>query len=278
MRFLYDHDLHIHSSVSPCGGDPGQTPERILQYAVDNALKTICVTDHYWDETVPGLGVGANTSMIKSVLPLPQQKGIRFLFGAETDMDKNLIIGVGPEMRKELEFIIVPLNHLHMAGSTCRGDEDAAERADLIVRRFEALLESDLPFHKVGLAHFTDGLIYPQGKNTDVLNRIPDTEYRRLFGRAAELGIGIELNMPAAKADLRVMNWQEDRDELRIYLLAREVGCKFYFGSDAHTVSGLGWAKRNAEKIIELLDLKEEDKFRIPQESADSRKRSKSGP
>ena len=94
-----------------------------------------------------------------------------------------------------------------------------------------------------------------------MLNRIPDAEYRRLFRRTAELGIGVELNMPAAKAENRVMNWAEDRDELRVYLLAREEGCKFYFGSDAHTVPGLGWAKRNAEKIIELLDLKEEDKF-----------------
>ena len=264
MRFIYDHDLHIHSSVSPCGGDPAQTPERILQYAADNGLKTVCLTDHYWDETVPspyGVGAGVPTGRLKSVLPLPQKEGIRFLFGAETDMDRDLTIGVGPEMAETLDFIIVPLNHLHMGGFTCRGDEDAGERAALIVRRFDALLESGLPFHKVGLAHFTDGLIFPGGKNTDVLNRIPDTEYRRLFRRAAALGIGVELNMPAAKADLRVMNWEKDREELRIYTLAREEGCRFYFGSDAHTVAGLGWAKRNAERIIDLLDLKEEDKF-----------------
>lgn len=266
MKFTYDHDLHIHSSVSPCGGDPAQTPERILQYAADNDLKTICVTDHYWDETVPapyGVGAGVPTAKLRSVLPLPHQEGIRFLFGAETDMDRDLTVGVGPDMARELDFIIVPLNHLHMTGFSCRGDEDAAQRAQLIVRRFEALLESDLPFHKVGLAHFTDGLIFPGGKNTDVLNRIPDAEYRRLFRRTAELGIGVELNMPAAKADLRVMTREEDRDELRVYLLAREEGCKFYFGSDAHTVPGLGWAKRNAEKIIELLDLQEADKFMI---------------
>ena len=266
MKFTYDHDLHIHSSVSPCGGDPCQTPQRILQYAADNGLKTICLTGHYWDETVPapyGTGAGVSTAKLRSVLPLPQQEGIRFLFGAETDMDRDLTVGVGPEMARELDFIIVPLNHLHMAGFSCRGDEDAAQRAALIVRRFDALLEADLPFHKVGLAHFTDGLIFPDGKNTDVLNRIPDAEYRRLFRRAAELGIGVELNMPAAKADLRVMTWEEDREELRVYLLAREEGCQFYFGSDAHTVPGLGWAKRNAERIIELLDLKEEDKFMI---------------
>lgn len=269
MRFVYDHDLHIHSRISPCGGDPMQTPERILQYAVDNKLKTICITDHYWDDTVParlGRGAGQTTAQIMSALPLPQHEGIRFMFGAETEMDYDGTIGVGPEMIEKLEFIIVPLNHMHMKGFSCRGDEDASEMANLIIKKFDALLSSDLPFSRVGLAHFTDGLIFPQGKNTDVLNKIPDSEYRRLFGRAAELGLGIELNMPAQKADLRVYSWETDADELRVYTIAKEMGCKFYFGSDAHTVPGLGWAKKNAEKIIDLLDLDESDKFALCRE------------
>ena len=52
MRFVYDHDLHIHTNISPCASDPEQTPSRLLKYAEDNGLSTICVTDHYWDETV----------------------------------------------------------------------------------------------------------------------------------------------------------------------------------------------------------------------------------
>ena len=267
MKFTYDHDLHIHSSVSRCANDPAQTPERILQYAADNGLKTVYITDHYWDDTVPhpyGRGAGQTTAQIESVLPLPKKEGIRFLFGAETEMDLNLTIGLGKEMAEKLDFIIVPLNHLHMKGFSCRGDEDAAERAEWIVRRFDALLNADLPFHKVGLAHFTDGLIYPGGKNTDVLNRIPEQEYRRLFGKAAELGMGIELNMQAVKSGNRMMTREGDADELRVYSIAKEMGCKFYYGSDAHTVAGLEWATGNAKRILELLDLTEEDKFVLP--------------
>ncbi len=47
----------------------------------------------------------------------------------ETEMDRNLTIGVGKEITEKLDFIIVPLNHLHMAGFPCRGDEDIAEQA-----------------------------------------------------------------------------------------------------------------------------------------------------
>ena len=52
MKFTYDHDLHIHSQLSGCSSDPEQNNERILQYAEENGLHTICLTDHFWDEAI----------------------------------------------------------------------------------------------------------------------------------------------------------------------------------------------------------------------------------
>ena len=46
MKYKIDHDYHIHSHLSPCSGDPTQTPEAILRYAKDNRLEHICITDH----------------------------------------------------------------------------------------------------------------------------------------------------------------------------------------------------------------------------------------
>ena len=54
MRYAFDHDYHIHSYLSSCSKDPEQTAERILAYAEENGLKSICVTDHLWDKAVPG--------------------------------------------------------------------------------------------------------------------------------------------------------------------------------------------------------------------------------
>lgn len=54
MRYSIDHDLHIHSQLSSCSSDSEQTPARILRYAQENGLKEICLTDHFWDETVEG--------------------------------------------------------------------------------------------------------------------------------------------------------------------------------------------------------------------------------
>ena len=53
MKFSFDHDLHIHSHLSLCSGDPEQNNENILKYALDNNLKYICLTDHFWDDGIP---------------------------------------------------------------------------------------------------------------------------------------------------------------------------------------------------------------------------------
>ena len=258
MRFTADHDLHIHSYLSLCSSDPAQDPAAILEYGKKNGFHTLCLTDHTWDPAVPGASDWYRAqpcARSKSVLPLPQIDGIRFLFGCETDMDANCVIGVSPETVKTLDFIIVPTTHLHMNGFTVKGNESAEERAKLWIGRFDALLDADLPFEKTGVAHLTCHTVY--GKRTpEVFARIPGGEYHRLFEKAAKRGIGIELNFPA-----RGMDKTAAEIMLRPYRIAKEKGCKFYLGSDAHHPDALSAAKENFEAIIDLLDLREDDKI-----------------
>lgn len=258
MRYCFDNDLHIHSHLSLCSNDPEQTTENILQYALDNNLKTICLTDHYWDENVPGPSdwyARQDYAHIAAALPLPQADGVRFLFGCETDLRADLTLGVSPALFDKFDFIIIPTTHLHMHGFTCRGDEDAVERAKLWVSRFEGVLNMALPFHKVGIAHLTCELMY-RDHHLETLSLLTEKDYAPLFRKAAALGVGIELNFNAAKLT------EESKDLVLLpYRVAKAEGCKFYFGSDAHHAKELAREKQNAETIIDLLGLEESDKF-----------------
>ena len=83
MRFTIDHDLHIHSQLSLCSGDPGQNTAAIFAYGVKNGLKTLCLTDHMWDPAVPGASgwyAAQSYERTKTALPLPQSESVRFLF------------------------------------------------------------------------------------------------------------------------------------------------------------------------------------------------------
>ena len=96
MRYQIDHDLHIHSYLSLCSSHGRQTPQKMLDYALSKGLSTIAITDHYWDEKVPGVSFTGpyicgpmiwysmqNTARTDLALPLPQAEGVRFLYGCE---------------------------------------------------------------------------------------------------------------------------------------------------------------------------------------------------
>ncbi len=261
MRYIIDHDLHIHTRLSYCSNDPQQTPEAILRYGEENGLRTLCLADHFWDSAIPvtfSFYVGQDYAHITQSLPLPQSDKVRFLFGCETELDRNLTLGISKEVIDKLDFVIIPTTHLHMNGFTCDGSEGIEERAKLWCTRFEAILEMDLPFYKIGIAHLTCGLMAP-GYHLEVLSAIPEETYRRLFRKAAEVGVGIELNFNSFE-----FSGEAQEISLRPYRIAKEAGCKFYFGSDAHHPDGLDSAKANFKHIVDLLDLTEADKFRLP--------------
>lgn len=264
MKFRVDHDIHIHSQISLCSSDPGQTTERLLQYAKDNDLTTICVTDHFWDETIPGAidwYKKQNYAHVAKALPLPTDDKVRFLFGVETEYSKEMTIGISPEHFDLFDFVIIPTTHFHMAGFTIR-EEDAvspATRARAWVEKMDDLLSRDLPFHKIGIAHLACGLMAPTREGyLELLNLLPEEDLYRVFTKAAQVGVGIELN----RSD---MSFAEDEADtvLRVFRIAKACGCKFYCGSDAHHPDEFADAKAVFERAVDLLGLTEEDKFRI---------------
>ena len=273
MRFTADHDYHIHSHISLCSDDPEQTNERILRYAEENGFRKICLTDHFWDESIParcGFYNQQGFERIKKALPLPQSENVKFLFGCEAEMDKSFSVGVSEKLYDKFDFIIVPTTHLHFNAFVMeKVTEEPEYRAYLWAERFKRLLEKDMPFHKMGVAHLTCGLMLAgewesgeragEKKYLSVLRLIGDATYRELFGEAAKKGIGIELNTP----NINDMSADERAEVLRPYRAAKEMGCKFYLGSDAHTPAELDAAMSRFDAIIDALGLTEADKFRF---------------
>ena len=265
MRFQIDHDLHIHSYLSSCSKNPKQNPEFILEHARENSLKTLCITDHYWDidSGFPGNWYATqNFDHISEILPLPKTEGIDLLFGCEGDMNKDLVVGIPKKRFSAFDFIVIPTTHMHMRGFAIN-EEDflVSERcAKLWVERLDALLSSDLPFHKVGIAHLACYLI---NKKSDedylrTLELIPREEMHRLFEKAAKLGVGIELNGD----DMRLGAKFGDT-VMRMFRIAKEEGCKFYFGSDAHHPEEFASPLRYIAEAIDTLGLTEDDKIPI---------------
>lgn len=264
MKYIVDNDLHIHSYLSACSQDTEQTNERILEYARNCGLKTVCLTNHFWDSAVPGASewyAPQDFAHISKAKPLPTCDGIRFLFGCEADMDKQLRLGINEKLLPEFDFIIVSTTHLHMKGFTSYNEDiaDAKARARTWIKRLDALLEMELPFKKIGIAHLACRLIAPtRGEYLETLSLLPEPELKRIFEKVASVGAGIELN----GSDMSFSD-EEEEIVLRPFRIAKECGCKFYFGSDAHHPAELERSIPIFERAVSLLGLTEEDKYII---------------
>lgn len=162
-----------------------------MRYAQENGLKTVCLTDRFWDETVPGASsryAPQDFAHISAALPLPQAEGVRFLFGCETELDRFLTLGVSKERFSAFDFIVIPTTHFHMRGYTRSEDElqNTETRVNARVKRLDAVQSMPLPFHKIGLVHLTCGLIAPMREEyRAVLQHLPAAEMKRLFKKAA---------------------------------------------------------------------------------------------
>ena len=156
MKYVFDHDFHIHSQLSSCSRDPEQNNERILKYAEDEGLHTIVLADHFWDERVPGASKWYSTQNYPHICqakPLPQSEKVKFLFGCETEMDKDMTVGCSREIMEELDFIVIPTTHFHLEKFTIADEALATPetRAQVWVDKLDALLAMDLPFEKIGI-------------------------------------------------------------------------------------------------------------------------------
>lgn len=263
MRYKIDHDYHIHSKLSLCSGDPAQSNENILRFAEENGLKKICLTDHFWDENVEGASRWYRWQdyfHVCEALPLPPSDKVEFLFGAETDLNREMMLGISKERFDNFDFVIIPTTHLHMSNNI--SEEDAATpegRAKVWLSRLDGVLDMDLPFRKIGIAHLVCSLITKEhGDYLKILQLLPEDELRRIFTKAAKVGVGIELNM----FDMKYSDDEKDII-LRPFRIAKECGCKFYLGSDAHHPSEYDEFFKTFERAITDLELTEDDKFHI---------------
>ena len=207
---------------------------------------------------------------------------VKVLYGAETEYCGMYdVLGMGKEAALQYDYLLIPHSHVHMRNFVMAPTADVVrarealisrlaavegiteERAaalaaklpekelvpfmgertvdyvkyvsDFMVASFRSLLSNEVlksysdlvpisiahPFQPVGDMPIMD----------DMLALISDVTYGELFTEAAKRGIGLEINP-----------WTNTPESMRLFGIAKECGCKFTFGSDAHGVAEM--AKR----------------------------------
>ena len=238
------HDLHIHTSLSLCASREASAAGYVA-LAKQHGLTRLGFADHYWDERIDGThafcrdGVSGfynpqNTAHIEQLRPqldALRGQGIDLLFGCETEYDPyHHGVAITEEVAETMDFIIVPNSHTHMMMPK-ELYQPYEKHAAYMVNAYREIIESPVSRYITAMAHPFQAVCCPYD-NRILISLITDDEYRRLFDRTAENGIAIEINTSCwyQKTDAEV----EADPVWHLFSLAKECGCRFTFGSDAH--------------------------------------------
>ena len=240
---IVDHDVHVHTFLSACCNDDRLTPAAAIDNGATIGLKTIGFANHVWDSAVPGASkwygpqdVG-HVMQIREMIPA-DTRGIRVLLGCESEYCGAGKVGLTTKSAALFDYVLLPMSHFQMSGGFIRPKDLAAPEdvASLLMRRFNEAVEIEFI---TGIAH----PLLPIGfmDHADrIMSLISDAQLADGFGRAAELGVSIEFNtgmFPGSTG--RESRGFHDDAFIRVMSLARQAGCFFHFGSDAHNLNHL---------------------------------------
>ena len=254
------HDFHIHTHLSLCANESA-TVENYLTIARRLGLTKLGFSNHFWDENIPGATpfyVPQNLShvlQLKPELAAVTVPNITLYFGCETEYDPaRRDVTITEEVAQQFDFILVPNSPTHLVmPRDCY--HPYQKHVDFMIRAYEDIIDSSVSRYITAIAHPFEAVGCPYDYNI-LIHIISDDCFKRLFDRTAERGIAIEINVDSMrnKSEAEI----ESCSQLRMFRIARECGCKFLFGSDAHDNTAHS-SYGHADFVAKLLKLSEDD-------------------
>ena len=252
------HDFHIHTSLSLCA-DESATVENYLKNARDLGLTHLGFSNHFWDEKIKGATpfyVPQNFShllQLKPELARCADPQIKLYFGCETEYDPSRHdVTVTEETACQFDYILVPNSHTHLVMPR-DFYQPYQKHVDFMIHAYEDILNSPVSRYITAIAHPFEAVGCPYDY-TILIDRISNDCFKRLFSQTAEKGIAVEINVDSMhdKTDAQIASCSQ----MRMFQIAKECGCKFLFGSDAHNNKAHS-SYSHADLVAALLELDE---------------------
>ena len=265
---MFSADFHIHSDHE---SKRGRT-EKMQEYVEEvyrHGMTTAGFSEHYWNGAFSGWGKWyqpQTTKQLEEIREAAQKvrlpEGIRIRIGCESEYSKDGVIPLTMEDVRALDYVIVPHSHLNMVGTVTEHSyqKDPKGAARYMVRTFMEVMRHKMAEHITILAH----PFVPVGMDEEqdaVLSYITNEEFIQSARAARDMGIALEINSLTWRG--KTMEEVEHSEFIRFYRIAREEGCCFTFGSDAHGIRQYQYLPL-AEKVAALSGITGEDMHNIP--------------
>lgn len=266
---IFYNDLHIHTNRSFCS--PREVvPETYAPFCEEEGIKIIGISNHvYPTDMIEANGYPGETSLsrlasLKDELVEAEKKtGIKYLFGCELD---NFEAAGGPFIKPEesgiFDYMLFPASHIlnwpHMFSDYDLNDPNVIRK--LTIDRFIAACKLDYPV-PVGICH----PLYPICSNDqkEIVDGISDSCMKELFSMAKERDYSIEIHACLYRNGTPLNEEGLSETYLRVLAAAKDCGCKFHFGSDAHAPGAFKGVHGKLRRAAEILGITPDDIWEI---------------
>ncbi|MDD3117604.1 MAG: PHP domain-containing protein [Victivallales bacterium] len=254
-----NHDLHLHTRLSPCCTDVNQTIPNLVAAARQMGLRKIGMADHAWlqSDTVPAgwqpnrAGFAVRNRAIAAITPPPV-----VLRGCEADTFGPGRFSIDRRFAARCDYVILAANHFHFRALVDQPTTVTPQGVgDHMIRMFLAAVRSHL-------ANIIPHVFMPMGYweyYEPAIAAIPDKIFLEVFQETAAADVAVEITpvyLPPPPGGIR-RTWNL-ATPLRVLTLARQAGCRFVFGSDAHALVAMSQL-RQLSPLIQALALEEKD-------------------
>ena len=252
-------DLHIHTSASACCHDERQTFEVIAEFLKNKGLKKIGFSDHVWISDKYGASEfykkqSGEAHLKLKALVRSRDWGIEILVGCEADMIAPGKFGMTEDFKRQMDYIVLASDHFHMKSFV----EQPADVSPEILGRH--MLKFFISAAESGIGNILAHPFFPYGF-TDIydaaLLAISDAELFDACSIASSKNTAIEIN-PCYFPNENKNRFFSIETPLRFLSIAKEAGCKFTFGSDAHSIEDFSLLER-LQYFADILKLQETD-------------------
>ncbi len=263
-KSLFFSDLHVHTNRSLCA--PRTTePSSYIPCCEAEGISLIGISDHvYPEEMLRRYGypddtrLGRLLSLRPALKEAEEASGIRYLLGCEIDYFP--CVGhpyISPEESVHFDYVLFASSHIlnypDMYTEYDLQSPDVLRR--LTIDRFIAACQLDYPV-PMGICHPLYPICSPY--QSEIIDGISDATLKELFSMASEKHISIELHACLYRQDTPLNEHGLSDRYLRILSAAKDCGCKFHAGSDAHEPKVFLGSHDRLRKAAALLGLGEE--------------------
>lgn len=257
-------DLHIHTHNSFCAPDTTFI-ESYLPYCEGEGIKILGISDHFYSQKDLGSAdtVTERTLRLREeVEAAKKQTCIKLMYGCEAEYFYNRPTALTRELAQHYDYVLFAPSHIF--NQKWEYDDAELEHPDsvrkILMREFREVCALDYGV-PMGIAHPFYPIRAPWQQ--DVLDGITDDEYAECFSLAAARGLSIEIHASLTRKTTALDADGISPAYVRMLAIAKECGCKFHFGSDAHKPEAFIGGHAKLELAARRIGITEDDLWEI---------------